>query len=194
MEYPNLLEFVISGFYTALSNFQVKFLAQQKERDMVLTEKLNQVLQNQSVSEQAIAAVNEAITSESKEIIDSLAEIISNSAVKDQTIIDQGNQIKDLLAQVEAGNTSLAEAESVVDSIIQKQQEDLAEQQGLVTKISDIFTPPTGTPAPSPDPTPTPDPVPTPDPSPAPSPEPTPDPAPLDPSTGEVQSEKLPGI
>jgi hypothetical protein len=109
---------------------------------MVLTDKLNQVLQNQSASEQIITAINDAVTSESKQITDSLTAITNTNTIQAQTIVELGNQIKELLAQVESKNTSLAEAEAVVDSIIEKQQSDLATQQSLVTKVLDIFTPP----------------------------------------------------
>ncbi len=82
-------------------------------------------------------ALNEKLT----QILQNLADV---NASQSQTIDEQKKQIKQLLNQVEEGNVGLAEAERVIDEIAQKQQEQLAGQQEVASKIAAIFNPSEG--------------------------------------------------
>ena len=142
MELPNIVEFVIGGFYAALSKFSTEFNLKQEQRDMALNDKLTQVLQNQQASQEAIAALDEAVTKETTQVAEQLTAIANTNTQQSQVITQQSEQIKQLLAQVEEGSKSLQEAETTIDSILQQQQQQLAEQQEAIGKISAIFTPP----------------------------------------------------
>lgn len=110
---------------------------------MALSEKLTQILEKQQASQEAITAIGEAVTNETSQVNEALAKLADVTALQAQTIEEQKQEIKDLLARVEAGDTELAEAENVIDQIIQKQQEQLLAQQQAAAKIAEIFNPPT---------------------------------------------------
>lgn len=108
---------------------------------MALSEKLTQILEAQQASTEAIAAIGEAVTNETSQVNEALVKLADTTALQAQTIEEQKQQIKDLLARVEAGDTELAEAESIIDQIVQKQQEQLSAQQDAANKIAAIFNP-----------------------------------------------------
>lgn len=137
-----IIDFFLNGFYAALAKFRAEFLQQQEIRDVALAEKLTQILEGQQASTEAIAAIGEAVTSETAQVNEALAKLADATVLQAQTIEEQKQQIKDLLARVEAGETELAEAEDVIDQIIQKQQEQLSAQQQAAAKVAAIFNPP----------------------------------------------------
>ncbi len=111
---------------------------------MALSEKLTQVLQNQQASSEAIAAINETITSETSQVNEALVKLADTNALQAQTIEEQKQEIKDLLARVESGETELQHAENVIDQIATRQHEQLLAQQEAASKIAAIFnSPPT---------------------------------------------------
>lgn len=98
---------------------------------MTLSEKLAQVLQNQQLSQEAIATINQTIDTETSEINQEVTKLT-------QTIEEQKQQITDLSSQVEQLKTELTTAEATIDQIAQKQQEAYASEQEAATKISAI--------------------------------------------------------
>lgn len=135
MEYLNLAEILSGGFKSAFTEFEQR----QQERDMAINDKLQTVLANQEVSAQLQQQIAETINNETAQAVQALTTLTDTNNAQAQTIVEQGEQIKQLLAQLEQGSIDLQQAESAVDTIIANQQQMLASQQEQVAKISEII-------------------------------------------------------
>lgn len=115
-------EFLFSYFAAGFEKAFAEFTKKQEQRDMALLQKLQKLQANDELIQAAIAEKAQV-----EAALAALPELVKSNAEKDA-------QIKDLLVRVAAQETTIADAEAIVDSLS-------SERTAEVQAVSDIFTP-----------------------------------------------------